>query len=86
MWVDGWPVSPPRHQPPQQQQQAREPADEPVVEGEMVVEPAEPVTAVNSTPHAVIHTDAVDNDSHSTTTNQVNDFLSKLHWLQLWIR
>jgi hypothetical protein len=74
-WVDGWPVSPPSHQ-PQQQQQAREPADEPVVDGEMVVELAEPAAAVNSTPHAVIHTVAVDNDSHSTTTNQVNDFLS----------
>jgi hypothetical protein len=78
VWVDGWPVSPLRHQ-PHQQQQAREPAD-----GEMVVEPAEPVepvvvepvAAVNSSQQAVIHTDAVDNDSHSTTTNQVNDFLS----------
>ena len=77
-WVDGWPVSPPRN-PPHQLQQAREPTD-----GEMVVEPAEPVVpaavepvlvvpvpVVNSSQHV-----AVDNDSHSTTTNQVNDLLS----------
>ena len=70
-WVDGWPVSPPRHQPLQQQQQQCEPA----FEGGMVVEPAEPAaaidnsTATNSAGHSA-------SGRNSTNTNQVNDFLS----------
>ena len=80
--VDGWPVSPPRHQPPQPQQMS-EPADKPEVDGGMVVEPAEPAATVtvntaNTALHAVTNTVAVDNESsrHSVTTNQVNEFLS----------
>jgi hypothetical protein len=74
-WVDGWPVSPPRHQPLQQQQQQCEPA----FEGGMVVEPAEPAEpAAAAIDNSTATNSAGDSASgrHSTNTNQVNDFLS----------
>ena len=72
-WVDGWPVSPPRPH-PQQQQLPREPA--PTEEGEMAVETDPVADADHNTVHSVVHTAADNNLSarQSEAASQVNDF------------
>jgi len=82
-WVDGWPVSPPRRQP--QQQQQHEPADVLEGEGGMVVEPAGPdttaaITAANVVTNVVPPTNSNTGDGASgrlsANSEQVKDFVS----------